>query len=184
MTREQARKWFQSHKTSDTMVNEAYDLAIEALSEPINCVKCKHYYETEDDTGVHGYCRMDTAHTDLISRADAIDAVAEEWLSEASAESPYVNDYDIDKYRELAEDFFKDIPSADAVSREAHYDAVANRITDMEERGFVSVVRCKDCRYYKSDGGAMMVCDVSDIVVNDDDFCSYGERREESEVEE
>ena len=34
---------------------------------------------------------------------------------------------------------------ADAVSREAHYDAVANRITDMEERGFVSVVRCKDC---------------------------------------
>ena len=32
MTREQARKWFQSHKTSDTMVNEAYDIAIEALS--------------------------------------------------------------------------------------------------------------------------------------------------------
>ena len=31
--------------------------------------------------------------------------------------------------------------SADTVSREAHYDAVANRITDMEERGFVSVVR-------------------------------------------
>lgn len=30
---------------------------------------------------------------------------------------------------------------ADTVSREAHYDAVANRITDMEERGFVSVVR-------------------------------------------
>lgn len=30
----------------------------EALSEPINCVKCKHYYETEDDTDVHGNCRM------------------------------------------------------------------------------------------------------------------------------
>ena len=52
--------------------------------------------------------------TDYISRADAIEAVAEEWLSEASAESPYVNDYDIDKYRELAEDLFADIPSADA----------------------------------------------------------------------
>lgn len=52
---------------------------------------------------------------DLISRADAIDVVAEEWLSEASAESPYVNDYDIDKYRELAEELFEDVPSADAV---------------------------------------------------------------------
>lgn len=32
MNREQARKWFQGHKTSDPMVNEAYDIAIEALS--------------------------------------------------------------------------------------------------------------------------------------------------------
>lgn len=47
-------------------VDEALNMAIEALSEPINCVKCKHYYEIEDDTGVHGHCRMDTAHTDLI----------------------------------------------------------------------------------------------------------------------
>ena len=68
--------------------------------------------------------------------------------------------------------------SADVVSREAHYDAVANRITDMEERGFVSVVRCKDCRHYGSDGGALMVCDVSDMVVDDTDYCSYGERGE------
>ena len=75
MNREQARKWFQSHMTSDPMVNEAYDIAIEALTEPINCVKCKHYYETEDGTDVHGNCRMDTAHTDLISRADAVERV-------------------------------------------------------------------------------------------------------------
>lgn len=53
--------------------------------------------------------------SDLISRADAIEAVAQQWLFEASAESPYVNDNDIDRYRELAEDLFADIPSADAV---------------------------------------------------------------------
>ena len=47
-------------------VTEAIDMAIEALSEPINCVKCKHYYETEDGTDVHGRCRMDTAHTELV----------------------------------------------------------------------------------------------------------------------
>ena len=48
---------------------DAYHIAIEALTEPINCVKCKHYYETEDDTDVHGHCRMDTAHTNPISKA-------------------------------------------------------------------------------------------------------------------
>lgn len=43
-------------------VCEAIDMAIEALSEPINCVKCKQYYETEDDTDVHGHCKVDTSH--------------------------------------------------------------------------------------------------------------------------
>ena len=50
---------------------------------------------------------------DYISRADAINAVAEEWLSEASAESPYVNDDDIGEYRKLAEKLFEDVPSAE-----------------------------------------------------------------------
>lgn len=48
----------------------------------------------------------------------------------------------------------------------------------------VEVVRCKDCIHYESDGGAMMVCNVTDMVCDNDDYCSYGERREESEVEE
>lgn len=94
MNREEAIKIFQLMKKILSIPNsdaartiEAIDMAIEALSAP---------------------------QTDYISRADAIEAVALEWLSEASAESPYVNDYDIDKYIELAEDFFKDIPSADA----------------------------------------------------------------------
>lgn len=41
------------------------------------------------------------------------------------------------------------------------------------------VVRCKDCRHYESDGGAFMVCSITDMVTDDDDFCSCGERREE-----
>ena len=32
------------------------------LSELINCVKCENYYETEDDDGVVGHCKIDTAH--------------------------------------------------------------------------------------------------------------------------
>ena len=64
--------------------------------------------------------------------------------------------------------------SDDTVSREAHYDAVANRITDMEERGFVSVVRCKDCRHRD-----LFSCPLADNdFQKDDDYCSWGERRE------
>ena len=84
---------------------------IKALSEPINCVKCKHYYETEDDTDVHGYCRMDTAHTDLISRADAIEAFG---LSEKTRK--YGGDhsgYDTMLKYEI-QDVLENLPSADA----------------------------------------------------------------------
>lgn len=40
----------------------------------------------------------------------------------------------------------------------------------------VEIVRCKDCKHYETDGGALMVCKVSALNTNDDDFCSYGER--------
>ena len=56
-----------------------------------------------------------TEHTDYISRADAIEAVAQQWLFEASVGNPYVNDDDIGEYRKLAEELFEDVPSADAV---------------------------------------------------------------------
>lgn len=52
--------------------------------------------------------------SDLISRADAIEAVAQQWLFEASVGNPYVNDDDIGEYRKLAEELFEDVPSADA----------------------------------------------------------------------
>lgn len=39
------------------------------------------------------------------------------------------------------------------------------------------VVRCKDCIHYESDGGALMVCRIDDMVVDDTDYCSYGERK-------
>ena len=63
--------------------------------------------------------------------------------------------------------------SAEDVSREAHYDAVANKITDMEERGFVSVVRCKDCKHRD-----LFSCPLADNdFQKDNDFCAWGERK-------
>lgn len=39
----------------------------------------------------------------------------------------------------------------------------------------VEVVRCKDCKWHDSIDGPMRQCDITD----DDDFCSYGERKED-----
>lgn len=39
----------------------------------------------------------------------------------------------------------------------------------------VEVVRCKDCKWHDSVDGPMRQCDITD----DDDFCSYGERKED-----
>ena len=102
-----------------------------------------------------------TEHTDYISRADAIEAVAQQWLFEASVGNPYVNDDDIGEYRKLAEELFEDVPSADAEQ----------------------VVRCKECIYkYVSGNGTTQyyVCDFMDAQYEDDGFCHHGE----SEVEE
>lgn len=53
-------------------IAEACDMAIEALKNEINCVKCEHYTEEETPTGIKGVCKMDTAHReDLISRQAA-----------------------------------------------------------------------------------------------------------------
>ena len=54
-------------------IAEALDMAIEALRNEINCVKCVHYTERETHTGIKGVCKMDTAHReDLIRRDDAL----------------------------------------------------------------------------------------------------------------
>lgn len=46
----------------------------------------------------------------------------------------------------------------------------------------VEVVRCKDCRLRDTEGCPMMVWDVSGVLMGDNednDYCNYGERREQ-----
>ena len=40
------------------------------------------------------------------------------------------------------------------------------------------LVRCKDCKRYESDGGALMTCTLTDMIVDDDCYCWWAERRE------
>ena len=43
------------------------------------------------------------------------------------------------------------------------------------------VVRCKDCEHLVNatvNGNGFLICDISDMEIALDDFCSYGERRD------
>lgn len=59
---------------------------------------------------------------------------------------------------------------------EALYDAIERS----DEDDVVKVVRCKDCIYHDN---RTVWCDMLDTVMYRNDFCNYGERREENEIE-
>ena len=48
-------------------------------------------------------------------------------------------------------------------------------IESLEPTDVVQIVRCRDCEYY----GIRHWCNLNENDFNPDDFCSYGERREE-----
>ena len=82
------------------------------------------------------------------------------------------------------------VPSADAVSREMREPteeerASVKRYIDSISADVVSVVRCKDCRHYREVGATHYgVCYERPNVITsqkDDDYCSYGERAEQTD---
>lgn len=191
MTREEARnhltEWLDEKmwRCFGTIDREAIGIAVEALSEPINCVKCERYYETEEDGGIEGHCRMDTAHTDLIRRADAIDAKPEYrnedmWDKEKSTYNKGWNDCN-DAWVAI----IKALPSADVVSREEYEEVKAymNTLVDafIEDRKelakSIKVVRCNECEWYQGVHGVQghAPCEWFNKQVLWNDFCSNGE---------
>ena len=54
------------------------------------------------------------------------------------------------------------------------------RVIKLEKRGdLVPVVRCKDCRW-KADTIGESWCDFHEFtILSDDDYCSYGERKDD-----
>lgn len=59
-------------------------------------------------------------------------------------------------------------------------------VEDMPEVDAVEVVRCKDCKWYVEDREFPPFCDNPICGMqhpNDETFCSYGERREDSEAD-
>ena len=64
--------------------------------------------------------------------------------------------------------------------------ATMNQIEELPTADVVEVVRCKDCKYYDdgeceyhSESKEMRQYERWTVDVNENDFCSYGERKEE-----
>ena len=56
--------------------------------------------------------------------------------------------------------------------------ALANRLILHD---VVPVVRCKDCQYFlkaEVNGNGFLICQVTDKEIFEEDFCSYGERKD------
>jgi plasmid maintenance system killer protein len=56
--------------------------------------------------------------------------------------------------------------------------AIISRLQLVPSADVIEVVRCMDCKHYISDGGALMICEITEMNTNDCDYCSYGERAE------
>lgn len=55
-------------------------------------------------------------------------------------------------------------------------------ISDMPAADVAEVVRCKDCKNLVNttiNANCFLICDISDMEIAPEDFCSHGERREE-----
>lgn len=65
---------------------------------------------------------------------------------------------------------------------EPHKDSISDFIEEQPEVDVVEVVRCKDCRYYDeiygSCAGVWDIGEYRTADVKDNDYCSYGERKE------
>lgn len=49
----------------------------------------------------------------------------------------------------------------------------------IREAPSIDIVSCKECKYWVSDGGALMICDIHKDPTVPEHFCSYGEREGE-----
>ena len=61
--------------------------------------------------------------------------------------------------------------------REETEQAVDMAIEALKILGEDGIVNCCGCIHWKTDGGAMMMCELWDTPMGDFDYCSYGERK-------
>ena len=73
-----------------------------------------------------------------------------------------------------------DVPAADVVER-SDYESMEHTVAKLNEainRNAVEVVRCKDCKYWIPERSSCAET-IPLAAFRDDDYCSYGERKEQ-----
>lgn len=175
MTREEARDWLMAISfVSDHHIEEALNMAIETLSAP---------------------------QTDLISRADAVEAVRKCKVQDIRFGNVTSNMILVQKAEVIGALFA--LPSAEAESddliikgakgiKDGLYNIKDGELFQYKAKGgtvrvysivpsaeAVDVVRCQDCKHWKP-----WICSEHNVHTHEDDFCSFGVRSEESEVDE
>ena len=136
-------------------VTEAIDMAISALqAEPSRCEDCEYWNDTEDGCADRHGCN--TEPSDLISRADAIEAVKQTKPIVRSTERNWGKMIAEQHSKELVQ-ALKTVPSVSA------------------ER----VVRCKDCehRYWDKTSEFWTCYHTMDLAIEDNDFCSLAKMK-------
>ena len=61
-------------------------------------------------------------------------------------------------------------------------DCIARDISELPAADVAEVVRCRDCKNLVNttiNANCFLICDISDMEIAPEDFCSHGERREE-----
>ncbi len=119
---------------------------------------------------------------DYISRADAIEAV--------KSTKPIVRSTERNWGKMIAEQHSKELvkalkalPSADAVPFDIQLQST-REVLDQFAEDRVKVVRCKDCRWYEPKyKDKEYDCPQGLYAVYADDYCSYGERREDANTD-
>lgn len=80
------------------------------------------------------------------------------------------------------ENLLREVYKKTANDRTIHIDCMAsfvNLVNEQPTADVVEVVRCKDCAYHYT---PLADCCGVPFVTNDDDFCSWGERREDGKI--
>lgn len=64
---------------------------------------------------------------------------------------------------------------------QSEWEEIEEAINAAPAADVVPVVRCKECKYLVNaavNDNGFLICDISDMEITPDDFCSYGERKD------
>lgn len=89
----------------------------------------------------------------------------------------------IEKFNEKT-DMAECLVDARTAERFSTFCALADAVEEMPTVDAEVVVRCKDCKYLANaavNSNGFLICNVSDMEITLEDFCSYGEKMDRGE---